>query len=78
MLRFRQEERKTVGRRLPDAAGRSTPKFETQNKSIIEEQTLHARTLGFIHPVTGEKLSFTSDLPEYFDTLLTKLRKMEG
>ena len=58
--------------------GAGKTKFETQNKSIIEEQTLHARTLGFIHPVTGEKLSFTSDLPEYFDTLLTKLRKMEG
>ncbi|MBR6513544.1 MAG: RluA family pseudouridine synthase [Clostridia bacterium] len=58
--------------------GAGKTKFELQNKNIIEEQTLHARTLGFIHPITGEKLSFTSDLPEYFDTLLTKLRKMEG
>ncbi len=58
--------------------GAGKTKFELQNKSIIEEQTLHARTVGFVHPITGESLSFTSDLPEYFDTLLTKLRKMEG
>ncbi len=58
--------------------GAGKTKFELQNKSIIEEQCLHARTVGFIHPVTGEKLSFTSDLPEYFDTLLTKLRKLGG
>ena len=58
--------------------GAGKTKFELQNKSIIEEQTLHARTVGFEHPVTGEWLSFTSSLPEYFDTLLTKLRKMEG
>lgn len=58
--------------------GAGKTKFEIQNKNIIEEQTLHARTVGFIHPVTGEWLSFTSDLPEYFDTLLTKLRKTEG
>lgn len=58
--------------------GAGKTKFEIQNKSIIEEQTLHARTVGFVHPVTGEWLSFTSDLPEYFDTLLTKLRKTEG
>ncbi len=58
--------------------GAGKTKFELQNKSIIEEQTLHARTVGFVHPVTGETLSFTSELPEYFDTLLTKLRKTEG
>ncbi|MBQ3183067.1 MAG: RluA family pseudouridine synthase [Clostridia bacterium] len=58
--------------------GAGKTKFELQNKSIVEEQTLHARTVGFVHPITGESLSFTSDLPEYFDTLLTKLRKMEG
>ncbi len=58
--------------------GAGKTKFELQNKSIIEEQCLHARTVGFVHPITGEKLSFTSDLPEYFDTLLTKLRKLGG
>ncbi len=58
--------------------GAGKTKFELQNKTIISEQCLHARTVGFIHPVTGERLSFTSSLPEYFDTLLIKLRKLGG
>ncbi len=37
-------------------------------------QVLHAGTLGFVHPVTGEHLSFTAPLPEYFEELLKKLR----
>ncbi|MEG0942605.1 MAG: RluA family pseudouridine synthase [Angelakisella sp.] len=36
-------------------------------------QCLHARTIGFIHPRTGEELFFTSPLPIYFDNLLKKL-----
>ena len=58
--------------------GAGKTKFEMQNKAIIVEQCLHARTVGFEHPVTGERMSFTSELPEYFDTLLTKLRKLGG
>jgi len=30
---------------------------------IIPRQALHAKTLGFIHPVTGEKMTFDSELP---------------
>ena len=37
-------------------------------------QILHAGYLGFIHPVTGEEMSFESALPEYFVKILTKLR----
>ncbi len=36
-------------------------------------QCLHARHIGFVHPITQEHLSFTSDLPEYFKDLLKKL-----
>jgi len=36
-------------------------------------QTLHAKTLGFIHPQTKEFVSFDSDLPEYFKNILKKL-----
>lgn len=39
----------------------------------LEGQTLHARTLGFIHPTTGEYMEFTSELPDYFQRLLAKL-----
>lgn len=41
----------------------------------LEGQTLHAMILGFIHPVTGEYMEFTAPIPEYFEKLLTKLRR---
>ncbi|MCM1158957.1 MAG: RluA family pseudouridine synthase [Bacteroidales bacterium] len=39
----------------------------------LEGQTLHAKTLGFIHPETGKRVEFDSELPEYFQQLLKKL-----
>jgi 23S rRNA pseudouridine1911/1915/1917 synthase len=39
-------------------------------------QCLHARKIGFIHPSTGEYMEFTSELPEYFTSVLSKLEKM--
>ena len=41
----------------------------------VHGQLLHAGTLGFIHPSTGEYLEFHSELPEVFGTVLAKLRK---
>ena len=41
----------------------------------LEGQTLHAMTIGFIHPTTGEYMEFHAPLPEYFEGLLEKLRK---
>lgn len=40
----------------------------------LQGQTLHAMTLGFIHPRTGEYVEFTGELPEYFENLLTRFR----
>ncbi|MGB3148519.1 MAG: RluA family pseudouridine synthase [Paracoccaceae bacterium] len=37
-------------------------------------QALHAATLGFLHPVSGQELSFESPLPADIDGLLTLLR----
>lgn len=42
--------------------------------TICPRQALHARTLGFEHPVTGEKLHFDSELPEDMQKLLDKWR----
>ncbi|MEI3246653.1 MAG: RluA family pseudouridine synthase [Lachnospiraceae bacterium] len=36
----------------------------------LEGQCLHAMTLGFIHPRTGEYIECTAPLPEYFEHLL--------
>lgn len=41
----------------------------------LQGQCLHAKELGFVHPVTGQTLQFDSDLPDYFSTYLTRLRK---
>ena len=41
----------------------------------IEGQCLHARKIGFIHPVTDEYMEFDSPLPEYFTEVLDKIKK---
>ncbi len=38
-------------------------------------QCLHAKTLGFIHPTTGEYIEFTSELPDYFIKFLKTLKQ---
>ena len=38
----------------------------------LNGQCLHAKTLGFIHPVTGEYMEFDSHLPSYFEEFLNK------
>lgn len=37
-------------------------------------QCLHARCIGFIHPITGKELYFESELPAYFTDFLNKLQ----
>lgn len=39
-------------------------------------QTLHAQTLGFIQPTTGQYVEVNAPLPAYFEDLLAKYRKM--
>lgn len=40
----------------------------------VDGQTLHAMTLGFVHPSTKEYMEFEAPLPEYFEDILRKLR----
>lgn len=40
----------------------------------MSRQALHAQTLGFVHPESGEKLSFACPLPADFEGLLDKWR----
>ena len=44
----------------------------------LHGQCLHAKTLGFVHPITGEHLRFDSELPDYFTRFLTTLRQRTG
>ena len=41
---------------------------------LMPRQSLHAKSLGFIHPITGEELVFHADLPEDFTSVLEKWR----
>ena len=52
--------------------------FEEDDLATVKgfpRQALHARTLGFVHPVSGENVKFTSEIPQDFHDLLEVLRK---
>lgn len=46
-----------------------------KQKFHTEGQLLHARVLGFIHPRLGEYREFEAPLPDYFVSILSKIRK---
>lgn len=54
--------------------GGGKTKFEKSNEEILCGQCLHAKTIGFVHPKTGENMFFDSPLPEYFSSVLNKLQ----
>ena len=39
----------------------------------LDGQCLHARELKFVHPRTGENIHLTTDLPDWFQTVLSRL-----
>ena len=45
--------------------------------AVCPRQALHARTLGFVHPRTGQEMFFTSDMPDDMTALLEKWRKIK-
>lgn len=51
------------------------PKYGPKKTMDIDGQALHAGVIGFEHPVTGEYIERTAPIPEYFEEILTKLRK---
>ena len=42
---------------------------------LCPRQALHAKTLGFIHPVTGKMMHFDSELPEDFLSMVDAWRR---
>jgi len=42
---------------------------------ILPRQALHAKTLAFIHPKTGKKMSFNSELPDDMQKVIDKWRR---
>jgi len=49
-----------------------------KERFTLDGQLLHAATVGFIHPVTGEYMEFTSDIPQDFKHVLEVLDRIEG
>jgi 23S rRNA pseudouridine1911/1915/1917 synthase len=63
------------GRQIVWGNGSSRQKGEVQRMlGILRRQALHARTLGFVHPVTGERISFASPIPADMAEVLGLLR----
>ncbi|MGA9117954.1 MAG: RluA family pseudouridine synthase [Bacteroidota bacterium] len=66
------------GRHL--VAGPGTPRQKAEVERllhIIPRQALHAKTLVFVHPATGEKVSFDSELPEDMKEVLEEIGKVQ-
>lgn len=57
---------------LPSDAARLLSSVKDQ---LGNGQFLHAKVLGFVHPVTGEYMEWESPLPENFRTVLESLRE---
>lgn len=55
-----------------DLYGGKTTRFNLQG------QTLHAKTLGFDHPITGEYMEFDAPLPAYFQKVLAALEELRA
>lgn len=63
------------GRRI--VYGSNLPKMKSRVENLLQimkRQALHAKTLGFVHPHTNEKIFLDSELPEDMKILLEKLR----
>ena len=63
------------GRTRPLAAlNRNDQTLANELLALISRQALHAKTLGFVHPVLKQKMLFDSELPDDFLNVLEKLR----
>jgi len=51
--------------------------LSTKNIPEYDYPLLHARSLGFTHPVTKEDLLFTQDPPPFFQNVLDRLKEVE-
>ncbi|MBE6912962.1 MAG: RluA family pseudouridine synthase [Ruminococcaceae bacterium] len=48
--------------------------YGARDKLGIEGQCLHSKNLTFVHPRSGEEMYFETELPDYFENILRKLR----
>ena len=54
------------------------PLYGPRNSRLpADGQMLHAGTLGFVHPSTGEYMEFNSELPDDFQMMIERLRQQQ-
>ncbi len=53
------------------------PPLLRQGLQSLRRQALHAASLGFVHPVTGETLEFSSPIPEDLEQAIVLLRRAD-
>jgi 23S rRNA pseudouridine1911/1915/1917 synthase len=60
--------------------GSELPKIKTRVQNLLQimpRQALHAKTIGFFHPIKKEKMFFDSELPNDMKELIKVLRTAE-
>jgi 23S rRNA pseudouridine1911/1915/1917 synthase len=67
----------TYGGRRP-LSSRAFASAAVESAATFPRQALHAATLGFRHPLTGETLLFSSEPPADIKNLMISLRKLPG
>ncbi|KAJ9528066.1 hypothetical protein QJQ45_005663 [Haematococcus lacustris] len=63
-----------------NAMGRCNPSRQQDLRSVVmplSRPTLHAKSLAFEHPATGQRLEFESQLPKDFQELLQSLQQLD-
>lgn len=68
-----------AGDQLYSTEGRLSAVKNTRVRALLKKlarQALHAKTLGFIHPTSGEYMEFDTDLPDDIQTIVTQLEDM--
>lgn len=48
-----------------------------KNEFGVEGQCLHAKSLEFRHPITGEKMSLEAEMPDYFKNIINELNSKQ-
>jgi 23S rRNA pseudouridine1911/1915/1917 synthase len=67
------------GRRIVSGPHTSREKAEVQKLlASLPRQALHAKTIGFVHPVNMQVMEFHSELPEDMTRVLSILRESSG
>ena len=53
-------------------------RFVENSFKLINRQALHAKSLGFVHPITKKKMHFETDLPQDIQEVISKWKKYEA